>query len=86
VVNVLHETLPTGNYLAGRASLIIVAYTYEVLDCVVWDRACAAFGTGMATFSIIMAATGMGLVAHPIAWINPLKSGRGFEYRASSRL
>jgi len=70
----LHDALTDGNYWAKRASLIIAAYTYDESDCVIKKRKYAAFDTGMATFSLIMAATEMGLVAHPIAGFSPSKA------------
>jgi nitroreductase len=73
VMEALHEALTEGNYWARKASLIIAAYTFKELDCVIRDRTYAAFDTGMATFSLIMAATEMGLVAHPIAGFSPSK-------------
>ena len=83
ILEALHDTLAEGNYWARRASLIIAVYTSKELDCVIKDRTYAAFDTGMATFSLIMAATEMGLVAHPIAGFSPSKVARalGIEPR-----
>ncbi len=63
----LHSALPEGNKWAFAASLIIAVFSRKELDCVVKDRDYFLFDTGMAVAYLILRATEMGLVAHPIA-------------------
>jgi nitroreductase len=63
----LHPALNQGNEWAKKASLIVAVFTKKDLDCLVKDREYFLFDTGMATAALILRATEMGLVAHPIA-------------------
>lgn len=63
----LHPALNQGNEWAKKASLIVTVFTKKDLDCVVKDREYFLFDTGLATAALILRATEMGLVAHPIA-------------------
>ncbi len=63
----LHSALNKGNEWAKKASLIVAVFTKKDLDCVIKDREYYLFDTGMATAALILRATEMGLVAHPIA-------------------
>ncbi|MDD5540278.1 MAG: nitroreductase family protein [Candidatus Neomarinimicrobiota bacterium] len=63
----LHQALNKGNEWARKASLIVAVFTKKDLDCVVKEREYFLFDTGMATAALILRATEMGLVAHPIA-------------------
>ncbi len=67
------EALPKGNAWAQPASMIIVVFSKADLDCVIKDREYYLFDVGMATAAIILRATEMGLVAHPIAGYSPNK-------------
>ncbi len=58
---------------ANKASMIIAVFSKKDLDCVIKDREYYLFDTGMAVASIILRATEMGLVAHPIAGYSPKK-------------
>ncbi len=69
----MHETLSKGNEWARMASLIIVIFSKPDLDCVIKDRKYYLFDTGMATAAMILRATELGLVAHPIAGFSPKK-------------
>ena len=69
----MHETLSKGNEWATRASMIIAVYCKEDDDCVIRDRCYYRFDTGMATAFLILRATELGLVAHPIAGYSPSK-------------
>jgi nitroreductase len=71
VLGRLHEALTGGNAWAKAASMMIAVFTREDLDCVIRDRVYHLFDTGMATAHIILRATEMGLVAHPIAGFSP---------------
>ncbi len=67
VLKKLHSTLSKGNEWARNASMMIAVFSHRSLDCVVKKRIYYAFDTGMATAFIILRATELGLVAHPIA-------------------
>jgi nitroreductase len=68
-----NEALNEGNSWAKKASLIIAVFSKKDFDCVIKDREYYLFDTGMAVASIMLRATEMGLVAHPIAGYNPNK-------------
>ena len=70
----LHDALSKGNEWAQAASMIIAVFTKPDLDCVIKDRYYFLFDTGMATAAIILRATELGLVAHPIAGYSPKKT------------
>jgi len=70
----MHEALSQGNEWAKAASMIIVVFSKKEDDCVIHDREYYLFDTGMATQSIILRATELGLVAHPIAGYSPRKT------------
>lgn len=74
VLTRMHETLSKGNEWARAASMIIAVMSKADLDCVIKDRKYYLFDTGMATASIILRATELGLVAHPIAGFSPTKT------------
>lgn len=63
----LHTALSKGNKWAYHASMIIAVFSSKNLDCVIQDREYYLFDTGIATGFIILRATELGLVAHPIA-------------------
>ena len=60
-----------GNEWCHAASLMIAVFSEKKLDCVIKDREYYLFGTGMAVGFLMLRATEMGLVAHPIAGYNP---------------
>ena len=66
-----NEALNEGNSWAKKASMIIAVFSKKDLDCVIKDREYYLFDTGMAVASIMLRATEMGLVAHPIAGYDP---------------
>jgi nitroreductase len=70
----MHAVLSSGNEWAKAASLIIVVFAKKEDDCVIHDREYYLFDTGMATAHIILRATELGLVAHPIAGFSPKKT------------
>lgn len=63
----LWTALSKSNRWIHRASLIIVVFTRKDLDCDIRGKEYFLFDTGMATAFIILRATELGLVAHPIA-------------------
>ena len=74
VLEEMHGALSKGNEWAKAASMIIVVFSKKEDDCVIHDRNYYLFDTGMATQSIILRATELGLVAHPIAGYSPRKT------------
>jgi len=63
----MHEALSKGNAWANAASMIIAVFGKEDEDCVIGPRIYYLFDIGMATAFLILRATELGLVAHPIA-------------------
>ena len=74
MLNKMHETLSTGNEWVKKASMIIAVLGKQEDDCVIRDRIYYRFDIGMATEAIILRATELGLVAHPIAGYSPKKT------------
>jgi len=66
-LNELFTVLSEGNKWVEKASMIIGVFSEPENDCVIGDRLYYLFDTGMATAFIILRATELGLVAHPIA-------------------
>ena len=69
----MHDALSSGNEWARDASMIIVVYSRNDYDCMIHERAYYLFDTGLATAFLILRATELGLVAHPIAGYSPKK-------------
>lgn len=63
----MHAALSEGNKWAYHASMIIAVFSKEELDCVIKERKYFLLDTGMAVGMMILRATELGLVAHPIA-------------------
>ena len=70
----MHSALSQGNEWAKAASMIIAVFSKKENDCLIKDREYYLFDTGMATAFIILRATEIGLVAHPIAGFSPKKT------------
>jgi nitroreductase len=74
VLKKMHGALSPGNEWVQAASLIIAVLGKKDDDCVMRDgRVYYHFDIGMATAFMILRATELGLVAHPIAGYNPQK-------------
>jgi nitroreductase len=69
----MHNSLSKGNEWACNASMIIVACVKKEDDCIIYDREYFLFDTGIAVAFVILQATELGLVAHPIAGYSPKK-------------
>ncbi len=65
--------LNKGNDWARDASMIVAVFAEKEADCVIRDREYYLFDTGLATALLILRATELGLVAHPIAGYDPDK-------------
>jgi nitroreductase len=70
----MQDALSSGNEWARAASMMIAVFSKPELDCLIKDRKYYFFDTGMATAAIILRATELGLVAHPIAGFSPKKT------------
>ena len=65
------SALSEGNRWAHDASMVVAVYADPADDCVIDEREYSLFDTGMATAFLILRATDLGMVAHPIAGFNP---------------
>jgi len=74
VLTRMHEALSKGNEWAQAASMIIAVLSRPDLDCQIKGRSYYQFDTGMATAALILRATELGLVVHPIAGFSPEKT------------
>lgn len=70
----LHDALSKNNAWAKKASMIIAVFSKRDLDCTPKDRDYFLFDTGMATATMILRGTEMGLVMHPIAGYSQTKT------------
>ena len=70
----MRDVMSKGNEWTFDASMIIVVLSKKEYDCVIRDREYYLFDVGMATAFIILRATELGLVAHPIAGYSPRKT------------
>ncbi len=73
----LKRTLNKGNEWAYEASMIIAAFAMKETDCTVKGREYFMFDTGMACAMIMLRATELGLIAHPIV---------GFDEEAAKKV
>lgn len=74
VLQRMREALSAGNEWAYAASLMIAVMSRREDDCIIREREYHQFDTGMATAFLILRATELGLVAHPIAGYSPAKT------------
>jgi len=65
--------LSGGNKWAKLASMIVAVFSRPEDDCQIRDRVYHQIDAGMATAFLILRATELGLVAHPIAGFSPRK-------------
>jgi len=63
-----------GNDWARAASLIVAVCSRKDDDCIIKDREYHLFGDGLGAAFLILRATELGLVAHPIAGYSPKKA------------
>lgn len=70
----IKTALSKGNEWATRAPLIVVVSAKPPDDCVIADRQYFLFGCGLAVGQLVLRATEMGMVAHPIAGYSPKKA------------
>lgn len=83
----MQSAFSRGNEWMRRASLIIVVFTRPDLDCRMKDgREYYYFDTGMAVANMILRATELGLVAHPVAGYDPARIREILEIPADMRV
>lgn len=70
----MHSVLSEGNEWAQSASMIIAVFSKKEDDCIIRDREYHLFDLGMSVGFLILRATELGLVAHPIAGFSPKKT------------
>jgi nitroreductase len=70
----LHEALTPGNAWMKAAPMLIAVCGRTEDDCVIKDREYLLFGLGLASAFLILRATELGLVAHPVAGFSPKKT------------
>jgi len=63
----IHAALPKSNKWIELASMIVAVFSRAGEDCTVKERIYHQFDTGMGTAFLILRATELGLVAHPVA-------------------
>jgi nitroreductase len=80
------EALNAGNAWAKSASMIIAVFGKKEKDCNIKEREYYLFDIGMAAFAIILRATELGLVAHPIAGYDPEKAKQALGIPADNML
>jgi nitroreductase len=74
ILKKMHDALSKGNEWAKDASLIICVCASKNDDCVIGNREYFLFDTGLASAFLILKATEMNIVAHPIAGFSPKKT------------
>ncbi len=70
----MRDALSEGNEWAYEGSLIVAVFSNKKDDCIVAKRNYYLFDTGISAGFLIMAATDLGLVAHPIAGYSEKKA------------
>ncbi len=74
VLERMHEALSKGNKWAYAASMIVAVFSKKEDDCMIRDREYHQFDCGLGVGFLVLRATEMGLVAHPIAGYSPKKT------------
>ncbi len=72
-LELLKPAFNRGNSWCHAASLVVAVFSRKEDDCEIKDREYHQFDTGMAAAFLILRATELGLVAHPIAGYSPSK-------------
>ena len=82
----LFTALSGGNKWVEKASMIIAVFSKPKNDCIIGERLYYLFDAGIATAFIILRATELGLVAHPIAGFNEEQAKKILEIPDEMRL
>ncbi len=75
ILEAMHAALSSGNEWAHVSSMIIAVFSKKEDDCIIRDRVYHQFDVGLAVGFLVLRATELGLVAHPIAGFSPKKTG-----------
>ena len=86
VLSDLAPAISQGNAWTQQASMIIAVFSQPELDCVIKEREYYSFDTGMAAAFLILRATEMGLVAHPIAGFDEEQTKQILNIPADNKL
>jgi len=70
----LFTTLSPNNNWIEKASMMIAVFSTPEYDCNIRERSYYLFDTGLAVAFMVLRATELGLVAHPIAGFNETKA------------
>lgn len=70
----IKTALSKGNEWATKAGLIIVIAARPPDDCIIADRQYFLFDCGLAIGQLVLRATELGMIAHPIAGFSPKKA------------
>jgi nitroreductase len=70
----MHAALSSGNVWAQKSSMIIAVFSKQEDDCIIRDRVYHQFDVGLSVGFLILRATELGLVAHPVAGFSPKKT------------
>ena len=70
----MRPALSVGNEWAYAASLIVAVFSKKEDDCIIRDRVYHQFDCGLGIGFLVLRATELGLVAHPIAGFSPKKT------------
>ena len=82
----LFTTLTPANKWVEKASMIIAVFSKPENDCIIRERIYYLFDTGMAIGFILLRATELGLVAHPIAGFDETKAKEILDIPEEMRL
>lgn len=74
LLNKMKAALSKGNEWAYSASMIIAVFSRKEDDCIIKEREYYWFDCGLAAAFLILRATELGFVAHPIAGFSPKKT------------
>jgi nitroreductase len=74
ILKLMDKAMSTGNQWTRLSSMIVAVFSERELDCLLGERQYFLFDSGMATAFMILRATEMGLVAHPIAGYDEKKT------------
>jgi nitroreductase len=74
VLKRMHEAVSKGNEWVHDASMIVAVVSKRDFDCIINERQYYQFDCGIAIGFLILRATELGLVAHPIAGYSPKKT------------
>jgi len=82
----LFTTLSEGNKWVEKASMIIAVFSKPEFDCIIGERKYYLFDTGLATAFVVLRATELGLIAHPIAGFKEEQAKKILEIPEEMRL